>query len=302
MESTLAPVSAMHNPELLAPLLIGTATVALVVLAQSLARRIPWVAKATRMNDVVGFYLGIIGVLYAVALTFVMVAAWENQDHARETADKEAQTLGTIGLLARGLPEPYAERLVDHARAYAQTAVDAEWPALGQGRESLRLDEDGAHISLVVMSYAPSDAHGQMLADHLVTACADLKSARRARRLTAGYQVPGAIWVLMVYGGLVTVALCFLFEVEQRGLHHVKTALLATFIVVSLLVTWDLQGPFQGLSNVSPEAFANLLHNESTLDDSAWVRFKADYVRETATPSAPRTAPATLPRPSTPGG
>ena len=279
-EAAQSRTQSMTSSTLLVPLLIGGATVALIVLAQVVARRIPLLAKATRMNDVVGFYLGIVGVLYAVALTFVMIAAWENQGRARELVDKETVTLGTIGLLARGLPPSDAERLIGYVKAYAQTALGDERRELAQGHVSQRLDLAGSRIWLLVLTRRPKDLRDQILVDHLTTACTDLKATRRARRLTAGYRIPSAIWALMVYGGLATVALCFLFEVDERGLHHAKTALLAAFIVMSLLVTWDFQEPFRGISNVSFEPFEALLRSEPTLNEDVWIPLREEFDRE----------------------
>ena len=66
---------------------------AIVVLVQWGIRR-RWPAlKRGEQNDVVGFVIAVVGVIYAVLLAFVVIVAWENFDEAEQIVGQEASTL-----------------------------------------------------------------------------------------------------------------------------------------------------------------------------------------------------------------
>jgi len=62
-------------------------------------------------NDVAGFIYAVVGIVYAVLLALVVIAAWEEHEEAEDTARSEANELAEIFGLAHGLPEPEGRRL-----------------------------------------------------------------------------------------------------------------------------------------------------------------------------------------------
>ncbi|MGH9173192.1 MAG: hypothetical protein ACRD1H_02475 [Vicinamibacterales bacterium] len=80
-------------------------------------------------HDVAGFFIGIIGVLYAVLLAFVVIVVWEDFNDASRTVDNEANELSDIYWLANGLDTANRDRVQEAVRSYAASVVDDEWPA-----------------------------------------------------------------------------------------------------------------------------------------------------------------------------
>jgi len=70
---------------------IGLGLLGLFVVRRSVA-----LATLEQHNDVAGFILAVVGVLYAVILGFVVVIVWEQFDTAQSNAHQEAITLETL--------------------------------------------------------------------------------------------------------------------------------------------------------------------------------------------------------------
>jgi hypothetical protein len=69
---------------------------ALAIGAQLMIRR-SWPALADGgHNDVAGFIIAVVGVLYAVLLAFVMIVSWESFSQAESTVGQEASALRSI--------------------------------------------------------------------------------------------------------------------------------------------------------------------------------------------------------------
>lgn len=85
-------------------------------------------------NDVAGFIYAVVGVIYAVLLALVVIAAWEELETARATVREEASALAEVFWLAHHLPEPDGPRLQELARSYATVVAEEEWPLMAQGR------------------------------------------------------------------------------------------------------------------------------------------------------------------------
>src|SRR5215213_6900947 len=105
----------------------------LTLLAVVLVRRLVAHQTLARHNDVAGFVYATMGVTYAVVLAFVVIAVWENYAATREVADQEAGAVGALYRLATGFPAPQRAAAQEALLAYAEAAVDEEWPAMADG-------------------------------------------------------------------------------------------------------------------------------------------------------------------------
>lgn len=89
-------------------------------------------------NDVAGFIYAVVGVVYAVLLALVVIAAWEANELAGATVSREANELAEVFWLAHRFPDPEDQRLQGLARSYARVVVEEEWPLMERGRSSSR--------------------------------------------------------------------------------------------------------------------------------------------------------------------
>ena len=77
-----------------------------------------------------GYVYAVIGVIYAVILAQVVIAAWEEYQEARAVADNEANAVLNLARLAQVWPEEDRLKVEDALSAYAEHVVDVEWPTM----------------------------------------------------------------------------------------------------------------------------------------------------------------------------
>jgi len=92
--------------------LLGTLVVVAVPLAvvgvQALIRRVaPGIGEGDH-NEVAGFLIAVVGVVYAVTLAFIVIVTWETFRDARDTANAEVAAMRGLYRDSQALPDPTA--------------------------------------------------------------------------------------------------------------------------------------------------------------------------------------------------
>ena len=216
-------------------------------------------------NDVAGFIYAVVGIVYAVLLALVVIAAWEEHEAAKETVDSEANELAEIFWLAHRLPETEGSQLQELARSYARVVVDEEWPLMGrEGRASPRawglLDD----MRVEVQELEVSTQADQVLYAQGLERVHDLADARRMRLVEAHEGIPALLWIVLIVGALVTVGFTYLFGLENTRAHRLMVAALAGVIALVLFTVGALEYPFSGGARVGPGAFELVLERFET--------------------------------------
>ncbi|MGO9418447.1 bestrophin-like domain [Roseiarcus sp.] len=219
-------------------------------------------------NEVAGFTIAVVGVIYAVLLAFIAVAVWEDFGKADALVQTEANLVGNLYRDTVGLPDPPATGLRHTLFVYAETVVQDEWPALAAGRV-----EDAAgwqlmdkfHLSLA--QFRPSDPGSQAIETEMLHNLNALYDARRGRFHAAGEGLPPILWWNLIAGAALTIVFSYLFGVPNFAMHVVMVAMLAASIALVLSLIILLDNPFRGQNHVSAAPFERLVR---TVEDMAY--------------------------------
>ena len=207
-------------------------------------------------QDVAGFVIAVVGVIYAVLLAFVVVIVWEDFGSADTTASHEAAAVGDLYRDAVGVGGTQGLRLETAVRTYATSVEDSEWPYMAVHQSE---DPDTEYALNVVWKNVNhlSEPANATAADFVQAAIRDASTAteeRRSRILESSSQIPGTLWAVLIVGAIVTIAFTYLFGVDTLWHHALMVAALATLIALSLLVILTLNLPYTGDVAVKPEA------------------------------------------------
>jgi protein-S-isoprenylcysteine O-methyltransferase Ste14 len=247
----------------------GVLTVCAVVLVAvaglvAVQRFVP-AERSREHNDVAGFIYSVVGVIYAVLLALVVIAAWEEQESARMTVRDEANGLAEVFWLAHRLPEPEGPRLQELARSYAAVVAEQEWELMAQGAgsspEAWALMDEMRRVVQDMEVETPSD---QVLFEQGLVLVNELADARRARMVEAEEGVPAVLWAVLVLGGIVTVGFTYLFAMENTRTHRLMVAAVAALVALVLFAIVTLDYPFSGGTRIGPEAFELVLRRFET--------------------------------------
>lgn len=211
--------------------------------------------RLARHTEVAGYVYAVIGVIYAVILAQVVVAAWEEYRDARVVAADEANAVLNLARLAQVWPAENRLRVEETLSAYAQHVVDVEWPDMAQGRFDQSLQ-----TTLVHDLWRAVNTAGQRAGNRDPTYAASLQQldaldeARRSRVLLGESGLPEAMTLTLIVGAVITVGFSYLFAVNDGRIHGLMTASLTTLVALLLLLEYQLETPYEGISAIEPTA------------------------------------------------
>lgn len=218
-------------------------------------------------NDLAGFVLAIVGVIYAVLLAFIAVAAWENYTAVGNLVQKEANLVDDLYRDTISLPLNTATQLRQDLFDYTETVVTKEWPhmeaAMPAHLRGWRI-LDSFHLTLV--DFKPADPAAVAAQTSMLQTLQKLYDVRRGRFHAADDDLPAVVWWNLILGAIILVGFSCLFGAPRLAMHAVLVGLLGASIGVVLIVIVLLDNPFLGSSHVSVQPFQSLSMAVETMD------------------------------------
>jgi hypothetical protein len=224
--------------------------------------------KRQQHNDVAGFLYAVVGVVYAVLLALLVIAVWEQYQRAREAVESEASAVADIAWIAHQLPETERYQLQELARSYAEEVVDKEWPLMEEGSEGERGTPEGwdliDDIRTTLQGFEPQTEAEQGLYGEGLAQIDRLGDDRRMRLVAAEEGMPGILWAVLVFGGVVAVGFTYLFGLQNTWAHRLMVMSLTAVIALVLFTIGVMEYPFSGGASLEPGAFELILERFET--------------------------------------
>jgi hypothetical protein len=249
-------------------LIVAVATV-VAVGGLVLVQRLYSTERRKQHNDVAGFIYAVLGVSYAVLLGLMLIAVWEQWNAAQDVASDEANELAGIFWFAHALPQPEGRHIQELARSYAEVVVEEEWPLMEQGRSSPKAWDTLDELRGAILGLDPPTGAQLVRYNQVLEQLHALGDARRERLLAASEGLATILWVVLIGGGVITIAFTYLFGLDNTVVHTLMVAALAMILSLSLFTVAALDYPFKGDVRIHPAAFEQVLERfqESKLSD-----------------------------------
>jgi len=237
--------------EMLAFVSIG---VAIALGGMLVVRRFVRLATLEAHTESAGFVYAALSVAYAVLLTFVVVAVWEQFRDARGTADEEATTVAALFHLADAFNPAFRLDLQQSLAGYTDTVIDEEWDQLASGRGSDRAWTISDRLWQLYTTM-PQEERARAEFSRSLDEMSRFHLLRNQRILESRDTIPPVIWAVLLLGAVITIAFTYLFGVRRLAAQMVMTAALTIMIVSSLFLIYVLDNPFKGNVRIEPDAF-----------------------------------------------
>ena len=240
-------------------LLIVLASVVAAVAGLMLAQRLIPLSLRERNNTATGTIYAALYVMFGVSVGFSLFLTWQEYNTARQVAKSEAVAVEQVYRLVDSLPEPDRTRIQELAVSYARGVVEEEWPSMRQGQQSARVGTLVDELRHSVQDFQPRTDAQSVLYSASLTELDELEASRELRLLAVNEGIPYILWIVLVIGGVLTVAFTYLFGIEPAWLHAVAVAGLAILVSLVLIVIGVLYYPFNSGVQVQPDAFDQVL-------------------------------------------
>jgi Protein of unknown function (DUF4239) len=211
-------------------------------------------------NDTYGVYFGMVGLLYAILLAFVVVVAWEQFNAAEESTHTEVTRLSNLFRDSEPLAGTDQNRIQNALVVYVQNVIDREYDAMADGESDEPTEE--AYEAIWNGFYnvrVEGDGPAASFYDSAVGRLNELGEARRLRILSSQSTIPLPLWILLVGGGLFTISWLFPFYMRDTRVQTVALGSVGAFTGFVLFLIYALQHPFAGDIAIDPAVYQSLL-------------------------------------------
>ncbi len=204
-------------------------------------------------NDIIGFYMAGVTVLYGVSVGLLAIGAWATYADVQGRVDHEAAALGGLYRDIDAYPEPARSIMEDDLRRYARGVIDVGWPMQRRGivpnNASPMLSDFQKHF----MAFEPQNERQNILAAEAYKAFNDLTESRRNRLNSVTVEMPGPLWALVIAGAVICIAVSWFFHTESFSVHFWMTVLFSSLLGLLIFLIAVLDNPYRGKVSVSPE-------------------------------------------------
>ena len=207
----------------------------------------------------VGVLLQVIGTLFSVLYAFATYVIWGQYTAVESEIVKEAGALNDLIVFSSGLKEAEHDKLLQAIRVYARGVSETEWAQLGNGESTDRTDRQFAELITTVAAIKPQDDAERLIYSRLIE-IANRASSHRAERLSLSTKrMPRTLILLVTLTAVVLVGLLFIFPFRSIALGLGALVVTALLLFLAHFVLTDLDNPFAGIWNLTPEPFEHLV-------------------------------------------
>src|SRR5450755_1309788 len=207
-------------------------------------------------NDFTGAVVAVIGTTYAVILAFMLSGVWNMFQQAQANEEQEANALVNIWRISVQLPASQGNSIAELCEKYANDVVDKEWPAMEN--QSPVTSEADAEINQLWKIAGQTQAHSgadSIAIYQLVEELRMLTEYRRIRLMHSREELPGILRMVLIAGGIITVAAACFFGVPSFRFHVLQVVVLTFLLSLVLVAIADIDRPYQGPVRVVPQGF-----------------------------------------------
>jgi hypothetical protein len=222
------------------------AALAAALVMRSVRRRLrePLLADTGRASTT----LSLVGTAFAVLLAFITLAAFQTYNGAKSGASSEASAVLELFRTAGLFPVAQRDRLRADFVCYGRAVINDEWPAMADERTSPVVDRWIAQYRAQFDRLNLSGSRERLGFQEILADARARTDGRQERLDEATPSVPAPLWIVLILGGLVTIALQIVMADPREGLLMQECLIAGVTLIVSagLLLVSFLDHPYEG--------------------------------------------------------
>jgi Arc/MetJ family transcription regulator len=246
-------------PEWLSGLVFLVGLPALMVLVQSLVRRIVPLWERGRHNDAAGVMLSAAVVVYSVAIGLCVVTLWEKLDEAHHATEAEATNLAALVEGSRVFDAGVQDRIRAGVLQYNRDVI-AGWSLRVEGDAVPQVSTDLDDLVTTVSGLQPvTQAQRAYVDDAMRRLNRQTELRTVAVRLATDQQLPDILWVAVLGGSIVVLGLCLTCGVRDGVLRRILLVGVTAAVGINLFLVVELNYPFYGSIRIHPDSYQNVV-------------------------------------------
>jgi Protein of unknown function (DUF4239) len=229
--------------------------IGLSVAGQVLVKRLMGVETIALCHEVGGYYMAIVGSLYAVVLGLVIYDAISTFQNASLCVKDEAKAMLAVYALADQFPNNGKDQIKALSTSYVDEVVQNEWRLMDSGEFSNRARKTMWTLIDVIKQIEPKSENQKVMLRLLIDESLAAWSARRERIEKIGIGMPMIEWFVLVAGALVTIIFTYFFTISVGKAQLIMTGMVSFMVAINLYMVLLFGNPYSGDLKIDTTAF-----------------------------------------------
>lgn len=255
---------------------VGAFYIALFVIlsavGQVLVKKLMGTETIALCHEVGGYYMSIVGSMYAVVLGLVIFDAITNFQDASLAVKDEAKALLAVYSLADQFEGKGKAQVKELASDYVREVVENEWRTMDQGDFSPKARSIMWKLLDQVKQIEPQSENQRVVLPIMINEALMAWSARRARIEKIGIGIPDLEWFTLLAGAVITILFTYFFTIAIGTAQLFMTGMVAFMVAINLYLVLMFGNPYSGDLRIPATAFEVLnqyMHSHLSFMDGA---------------------------------
>ncbi len=215
-------------------------------------------------NEVMGFVFLTITNLYALLLSFVVFVVWGQLNTTSENVSKEGSSAMGLYRDIKYYPDSVTSKNLKIVYLdFVYNVIDEEFPNMSVMKPSRKTPESLSKVYFEIENIVPQTSFQTQLVGEMFSHLNELDTYRGLRINSIETEVPWPIWLPIILGGIITLIIAILLDIESVKMHIVMNTILGVFIAMVFFIIIVLDHPYTGAIAVKPKAYKEIFTLES---------------------------------------
>lgn len=205
-------------------------------------------------------FVSVFGTLYGIMTAFVVFEVWSQFNATTKFIDQEALGLERLFRLTLYFRDvKLTEKMKKAIEKYIKLVITEEFPKISKMERSSKTSSVFREISQIIKDVKFDDNHDRVVFDHIIRHYGELSQARVDRMNQSLTRLPKLLKSFLYISSGLALLLFILMPFANPYYGFLTTGTLAFILAMVFQLVEDLDNPFVGYWNISPEAFERAL-------------------------------------------
>lgn len=209
-------------------------------------------------NDIAGFFIAVVGVIYAILISSLAITVMTRKDRAETLVFEEADKVARLAREVMTLPEPNRAAMRAHLATDVQVVIEEEWPQMRRAERPVAGTRVLHRLWLEAAALPLKDLADVLTVKDFRKHIDDLYDLHRGRSDLAINGVDRIVWAVVLLGLISMIAFAVLFGVENFTAHLFMSCLLSFSIAQAMTMIVAIDWPYYGYDSISEDLFLEL--------------------------------------------
>ena len=203
--------------------------------------------------------LVVMGTLYAVTLSLIVLDAMAKFDAAEAIILNESQSLLVVFELSEQFKNQDKGEAIKHlTEEYIHQVIVNDWELMSENVFNYKAHDILRELINVVKKIEPKTENEKQVLPVLLQEVISVWKYRVARVNQSQYRIPQVEWVLLLTGGVVTIGFTCFFRIESQIIQSLMTGLFTLIIVMNLYMVLLFSESYAGNFQVSKRSLITI--------------------------------------------